>query len=319
MNPRDKIKEILKTDRSNYSRLDPHTISNVFDLIAKDRTLLSEVPEGQHWHYHEALFVLGMPRDMVIVSLLWSAANYSEKFSKFAILFSGVVALDEDLSKGKTGAELSMDRGHFQFVVHLWKMVLLHKDTTAQLTLIYNSNCDPTATRKLYDGKVGWIPKIDGFRMDSIKDLDLLREGYCLLESPEKIKALIDAGKRGGARNVKVSDKPQNIKEALGEEYVKLRDALTNVKQDAKVVSGIMGNEWRTHILKKYPVLKNHPDLLERVDPYGVPSNPDASDGRAPWQIAIEIAAREVIPGYKNNSTSADALKKAAIIPKEED
>ena len=38
---------------------------------------------------------------------------------------------------------------------------------------------------------------------------------------------------------------------------------------------------------------------------------------KAPWEIAIEIAARETILNYEENSVGADALKNAAIMPKE--
>jgi hypothetical protein len=137
------------------------------------------------------------------------------------------------------------------------------------------------------------------------------------------IKLLSSIG-RGGRHNVKVADLPGHIKEALGKRYVELGSMLTNVKQDAKAAFAILSNGWRSHILKTYPVLENHPDLVEEINPHSAPNDADGSGERAPWEITWEIAARDTIPGYKQmvianpkKRVSADALKKAAIIPKE--
>lgn len=128
---------------------------------------------------------------------------------------------------------------------------------------------------------------------------------------------------RGGRHNVKVADLPETIKKALGKKYVELRDSLTNVKQDAKAAYSMQGEEaWRESILKKYPIFKIYPELLDAIDPYRIPDNSDGSGGMAPWEIAIQIAAREVIVDYESipikKRPKADALRKALIIPTEE-
>lgn len=123
----------------------------------------------------------------------------------------------------------------------------------------------------------------------------------------------------GGARNVKVANQPKDIKKALGEKYEELRGRLTNVKQDAKTAAEYFGQDWRSRILDKYPILENHPDLVEEIDPHKVPSNPEATDGEmAPWQISAEIAARETIPNYTPKSVSGETLRKHAIFPDKE-
>lgn len=120
----------------------------------------------------------------------------------------------------------------------------------------------------------------------------------------------------GGARNVKVADLPEKVRVALGARYEVLRDALRNVKQDAKTFASAT-DDWLRLVLKKYPVLETHPDLLDQINPYPVPRDADASDKILdPWEIAIEIAARETIPNYQH--VSADSLKKAAILPKKD-
>jgi hypothetical protein len=114
---------------------------------------------------------------------------------------------------------------------------------------------------------------------------------------------------------VKVANLPGNVKKLLGKRYVELGDALTNLKRDAKTLASAT-QDWQRLVLNKYPILETHPDLLDQIDPYPVPSDADASDRiLAPWEIAIEIAARETIPNYAHSSVSSDSLKRAAILP----
>ena len=78
--------------------------------------------------------------------------------------------------------------------------------------------------------------------------------------------------------NVKVAALSETIKRSLGRRYQELRDNLTTVKRDAKAIASTT-SDWRPLILNKYPVLKAHPDLLERTAPYDAPKDADASDG----------------------------------------
>jgi len=120
---------------------------------------------------------------------------------------------------------------------------------------------------------------------------------------------------RGGRNNVKVADLEEDIRKALGKRYVELRDNLKNIRRDAKSLISVV-DDWRASILRKYEIFNNYPDLLEKIDPYSVPGDDNASEGViAPWEIAIEIAAREAIPGYVNNSVSSDTLRKILILP----
>jgi hypothetical protein len=121
----------------------------------------------------------------------------------------------------------------------------------------------------------------------------------------------------GGARNVKVANLPESVRQALGGRYVELRNTLTKLKGDAKTAYEFHGNDWQQYILKKYPILERHLDLLNKINPYSALSDSEGSL-KDPWQIAIEIAARETIPNYKKNSTGAVALKQAAILSPEE-
>jgi hypothetical protein len=145
-----------------------------------------------------------------------------------------------------------------------------------------------------------------------------------LLNSAELLELIIRGNKlpsrgRGGRRNVKVADLSEPVRKALGRRYKELGDTLTNVKKDAKAAFKVLGESgWRDHILKGYPILKNHSDLIEKINPYDIPSDREGSGEKAPWEIAIEIAARDVILDYEKNSASSDALKKAAILPSEE-
>jgi hypothetical protein len=145
-----------------------------------------------------------------------------------------------------------------------------------------------------------------------------------LLNNPKSLDSLIRGNKlfprgRGGRNNVKVADLPESVKKALGRKYVELKEVLTNVKQDAKAARKLLKDDWSNSILTNYPILKQHEDFLKEIDPLASPSNPDGSGGKAPWEIAIEIAARETIPKYnKEKPVSAGSLIKAAIIPPKE-
>jgi hypothetical protein len=132
---------------------------------------------------------------------------------------------------------------------------------------------------------------------------------------------------QGGARNIKVAKLPEETRKALGKRYEELRDSLTKVRKDAKAAIEFSGDNWRNKLLDKYPIFKVYPELLDEVDPYRAPSDSEASDKTMdPWQIAMEIAAREIVPGHKDKSTSpdakgkdkrasADALRRIAILP----
>ncbi len=123
---------------------------------------------------------------------------------------------------------------------------------------------------------------------------------------------------RGGRHNVKVADLTEEVKKALGKRYLGLKEGLTNVKREAKAIASTTSN-WQQLILSKYSILTTNPDLLDQINPHPVPRDADASDRiRAPWEIAIEIAARETIPGYEKNSVSPDSLRKTAIFPSED-
>ena len=88
------------------------------------------------------------------------------------------------------------------------------------------------------------------------------------------------------------------------------------MKRDAKTFASV-SDDWLPLILKKYPILAEHPDLIRHIDPYYVPEDVDASDKVLdPWEIAIEIAAREVIPDYQNSPLrerpTGETLKKCS-------
>jgi hypothetical protein len=145
------------------------------------------------------------------------------------------------------------------------------------------------------------------------------------LNSAEMLELIIRGNKlpsrgRGGRNNVKVADLPEAVKKALGRRYVELRDNLTNVKQDARAAFKFAGESgWREHFLKQYPIFNIYPDLLSEIDPYNIPDNSDGSGGMAPWEIAIQIAAREVILDFESipvkKRPKADALRTALILP----
>lgn len=119
--------------------------------------------------------------------------------------------------------------------------------------------------------------------------------------------------KRGGPHHVKTANQPKHIKEALGARYVELLDELKTAKQDAKTFYRIEGDCWRSKFLEQYPIFKTLDDLLRDVDPVAYFIDGDRIYDQ--WEIAIEIAAREKIPGYGRKSVSPRTLKNHAILP----
>jgi hypothetical protein len=131
--------------------------------------------------------------------------------------------------------------------------------------------------------------------------------------------------KRGGARNVKAKKWPRDVKERLGKRYAELRSSLILVKRDAKAALKLHGKTWCEELLKAYPILENHPDLLRELHPYDVPSNSDGSGIKEQWEIIIELAARDANPDYYERVVAdpkarvgADSLRKNAILPQAE-
>ena len=115
---------------------------------------------------------------------------------------------------------------------------------------------------------------------------------------------------RGGAHNVKIGDLPEEIRRALGKRYNELKHSLSSIKREAKTLA-LYNTDWRSALMQRHDILRSHADLIDRLVLQG-----DVE----PWQIYIEIAARETIPGYfqLKRKPSANTLRAIAIIPKEE-
>lgn len=198
--------------------------------------------------------------------------------------------------------------------VKIWRrrIYVLGCDRFAELTRNRHSD-DYERVDRYIRGKYEWSAL-------AFTSPDELLSNLALLESIV-IADRLPPGTWGGRHNVKVADLPEPTRSALGKRYKELGKDLTNVKQAAKAAFELNGEGWRKHILKKYPVLKKHRDLLEAINVYGALNDAEGSGGKAPWEVAIEIAAREVIPDYKSiplkKRPSADTLKRVAIIPKE--
>ena len=99
-----------------------------------------------------------------------------------------------------------------------------------------------------------------------------------------------------------------------------------DLTQEVKTLLKLHGEAWRAQLLKMYPILESNPDLVSEIEPFGIPGSPDGSGTRAPWEIAIEIAARETIPDYKErlladpkNRVSADSFEEHSLLPESKD
>ncbi|MEN3333088.1 MAG: hypothetical protein V7641_2453 [Blastocatellia bacterium] len=177
---------------------------------------------------------------------------------------------------------------------YCWQILILYKDYPGIIDAAWREEYDHYEVVAMW-GSLEWL---------NSQTLAVMDEGMklLLLISERMTKVM-----RGGRRNVKVADLPEEIRRALGKRYEELKDDLTTAKRDVQTLIRL-NQDWRSSILKdaKYGVLKNHPDLLEDLHLRG---------GLDPWQIAIQIAAREIIPGYVNNNVSANTLKNIAILP----
>ncbi|HEX5735716.1 MAG TPA: hypothetical protein VF131_23010 [Blastocatellia bacterium] len=122
---------------------------------------------------------------------------------------------------------------------------------------------------------------------------------------------------RGGKRNAKIAALPEHIKEALGAEYVRLQNELSDIKRDAKTYYQKNPKNWRTHFLLDYPLFDSHVDLLNEIEAWfgELPDEEMPEKVRAPWEIRIELAARKTIPNYQRYDATPDVLKEHAILP----
>lgn len=132
--------------------------------------------------------------------------------------------------------------------------------------------------------------------------------------------AVIRKSTHGGARYIKVADWPKEHLQKLGSEYAVLTDVLTTVKKDAKKYHLKDARTWRSHLELDYPVLKDHPDILDKIGQvyFGYESGIHPSvTSLEPYQIAWEIAARLSSPLYNQFSATAETLSKHAILQSE--
>jgi hypothetical protein len=151
------------------------------------------------------------------------------------------------------------------------------------------------------------------------QDLTPLLRARAFLFNQESLARYVTR-RRGGPHNVKVKNQPQDVKESLGKRYVELRRNLIRVKRDAKAALTLHGKTWGEELLKAYPILENHPDLLRELNPYDIPGNSDGSGIKEQWEVIIELAARDTIPDYyervvadPKKRVGADSLRKIAI------
>lgn len=192
--------------------------------------------------------------------------------------------------------------------VRIWRrrIYVLDCDRFAELTR-QRYNDDYERVDRYIKGRYQWSAL-------AFTPTDELLSNSALLESIV-IAHRLPPGTWGGSCHIKVANLSKATRKALGKRYIELRDSLTKIKREIKVAYESDGEGWRRHILRKYPVLKKHRDLLEALNLYNAPDDEEGSGGKEQWQVAIEIAAREVIPKYKKNDVGPDSLRKAAIIP----
>jgi hypothetical protein len=279
--------------------------------------------------------IYGMPRDLPQMIFTVSGIFYGQEFSDFTIEMFGlqldpaqlrlneinrlaqrsigenVIVSNADpdtlpLGGGLLFSMADIATGEIKAALSVWRWRVFLNNSSLCLENNWHTN-DTTGG--------GWIPYILGIVYDNPEKMvaDAIR-----LAPAFRLCNMVDARlgeRRGGARNVKVANLPEDIKEALGSRYVELKETFKSLKGDAKTFASA-SNDWRTLILGKYPVMGQHPDLLKHIDPLYIPENADGFDRILDqWEIAIEIAAREIIPDYEKYSVGGDALKGAAILP----
>ncbi|HET8670285.1 MAG TPA: hypothetical protein VFM05_06525, partial [Candidatus Saccharimonadales bacterium] len=133
--------------------------------------------------------------------------------------------------------------------------------------------------------------------------------------------AATEMGKRGGANNIKVADLPEYILKRLGSKYIELNVELNELISRAKLYYRQNKKTWRDKLVIDYPILKDYPDILDKVDQscFGAPSDSEASErALQPWEYPWEIAARLTIPDYTPFFATAETLKGNAILPDEQ-
>lgn len=309
----------------------------IFIALPKfDGVIISQSEDdGSRW---KALHAAGMPEDMYHFNVIFSPASYGEKYRDFAVVGKGVRVDRENPEKGISAKrfvyELPLTRLDAQTAlrtwieIHIWIQILYYKGSRAFLASIFNIRPD----NKFLDvRRVGLNDHLfyGGDEREEEEAADKLWANRVLLKDSQ---AVFDAAikKQGGKRYVKVADLSEGIRRALGSRYAELGESLTSIKQDAKAACAILGDGWRNHILQKYPILGTHLDLLEEINPYREPNDSEASEKvMDPWHIAMEIAARETVPGHKDKSmspdakgkdrrASADALRRIVILPDRE-
>lgn len=286
----------------------------------------------------EALYGLyGMPRDIPQVIVTLPAIMYGEEFADFSIEMFGLKvdavqpAVNDRLVERAIGENIKISNANPDTIPFGGGLFFSMTNSVTREDIISvaawrwrvfmneSSLClENNWWRKELVGG-GWIPYILGIVYDDpekmVADAHRFAPAFRLCN-------LVGARlgeKRGGRHHVKVANVSDEIKKTLGTRYVELRDSLTTVKRAVKMIASPT-NDWRPFILDKYPVLRTHHDLLDRIDPYSIPSDADAPNSDiAPWKLAIEIAARETIPDYPYNSASPDALKTVAIIPSKDE
>jgi hypothetical protein len=157
-----------------------------------------------------------------------NAADFikDERFKDYAIYIYGV-SQDEELPHPQLFWQDEDGAGYY-----CWQIQIYWQASRAYIEATWSEEIDP------YDVVTRWG---DLSRLE-ISLVTAMDEGMNLLLF---IIDRMTKSTRGGRRNVKVADRSDDIKRALGKRYVELREQLTNVRQLAKLSE----KGWREAIL----------------------------------------------------------------------
>jgi hypothetical protein len=309
------------------------TIEDIFAWFDDDteRTLLiSDRTRLPYWPRPEALYDLGFPQDLPLVEVIASGRHQDDKFKDYVYAYLGVIADENDPSKGKTkgGVRLVLPDGK-SIVIYAWGTVLIARNIITKLVTLWDASLQPHfPTLPVTERRIGWSHAFINMSMSRPNDLKILASGFELF-GPDSIELTeLTVKRRGG------DQRPKWKKELWSRDSLKRYAIL--VKDLAPKWSWVKSNEYDSKFfapqewvdeVRKRPEFAGlfgnsnrlTDDLLLRI----TDSNLSDTD-REPTALACIHAAYElgIIDRYAENAESPSAetlrdyyLKGVKLIP----
>ena len=216
--------ELTSLTRPGFTMFIPHGTPQerwIFDALPYFEGAIVRISDGTDMGW-QVLFGAGMPTDLPLVDVIFSAAGYDMKYKDFAIMGRGVFVDPGDRAKGKSQWlwHVTHRKSGAELHAYLWSQRLFFRGSSSQLIAHFTNGTNENYMR-LTGRDVGVNYDLI-YRPDDHAGADTLRKhDYLLADSRAILEAAVE--KRG---RKPLAELPPGTLELWSDEYTKTQAAL---------------------------------------------------------------------------------------------